>query len=360
MTVANISQTNKSSAPCPRRLLLISVPRTASNLLLKILNISNQPNVHTSPKSGYFFYPAFMTVAHGGYLAKLPQDWTDEDKNTVKNVFQECLRALEECSTQAQKENKVMFAKEHAFWMINPASQYGNMTGHRDDELSKALQIDTPDVYGATRTYSPTNETVLSDEYLRSWQLAFVIRHPALAWPSMYRAMQKMALQGFIDEDGIKGASLTNMTLRWTRMLYDWSLDQPDVPAPPIVDAHDLIHMPQVVLKLCEQTGLDPSAVQYEWNPKNDRKISDSWTSHRPDADAEETKWHMRAASIMMATLEASNGIVRDKAPENIDIAVEIAKWKTEFGDEAALLIEKAVWDSMPDYEYLKARRLSI
>ena len=61
----------------------------------------------------------------------------------------------------------------------------------------------------------------------------------------------------------------------------------------------------------------------------------------------------------MMSSLSASKGVIKDKAPANIDIAAEAAKWKVEFGEEVAQIIEKAVWDSMPDYEYLKSKRIT-
>jgi hypothetical protein len=200
---------------------------------------------------------------------------------------------------------------------------------------------------------------MFSDEYLRSFKMVFIIRHPALAWPSMYRAMQKLEVSGMIDDDGVRGASVSNMTMHWTRLLYDWCMEQPDAPVPPpVVDAHDLIHNPEIVLELCEQTGLDKSVVQFEWADKPEKK-SLQWACHNPDAGAEEVKMHQHAASVMLSTLENSSGIVKDKAPEIIDITAEAVKWKKEFGDKVGELIEKSVRDSMPDYEYLKARRIT-
>jgi hypothetical protein len=60
----------------------------------------------------------------------------------------------------------------------------------------------------------------------------------------------------------------------------------------------------------------------------------------------------------MTVTLRASKGIIKEKAPATVDIDVEAEKWKEEFGPEAAAMVEKAVRDAMPDYEYLKERRL--
>lgn len=360
MTATDIPQTNGAPAATPRRLLLISVPRTASNLLLKLWNIPKQPNLLTSPKGGYFFYPAFIEAAqYGSFLNKPGDQWTDEEKNLVKNSCQRCVDSLEEYSARAKENNQMMFTKEHAYWMFSPAALQKSITGHHDEEFFKGFRVDTPETYGTTRTYSPSNETIFSDEYLRSWQMVFIIRHPALAWPSMYRSMQKLAESGMLDEDGVMGSSITHMTMHWTRLLYDWSLEQPDVPvAPPVIDAHDLIHNPEIVLKLCEQTGLDKSAVQFEWAGKNEKK-SQHWACHNPDAGAEEVKMHQLAARVMLSTLESSSGIVKDKAPETIDIAAEAAKWRDEFGEEVGGLLEKSVRDSMPDYEYLKARRIT-
>ncbi|KAJ5818908.1 hypothetical protein N7474_004499 [Penicillium riverlandense] len=347
MTAANNASTNGSATKPPRRLLLISVPRTASNLLVKVLNIHNRSNVLTTEKGGYFFYDAFLLSVN----KKKPLDqWADDETKKVQAAFQEAVDSLEEYSKRAQDENKMMFAKEHAFWVFNPASFEKMMRGTTSTKHFNDFAIKMPESYGSRQTFSSKNETVLPDEYLRSWQMAFVIRHPALAWPSLYRAMNKMSSAGFIDEDAIKGATASSLTLRWTRMLYEWCLEQPDVPTQPLVlDAYDVIHNPEAVQKFCERVGLDPSEVQYEWNDKN--------------AEAALAKMSERdrvAQSIMLSTLHASKGVVKDKTPANVDIAAEAEKWKAEFGEEASQIIEKAVRDSMPDYEYLKARRVTV
>jgi hypothetical protein len=347
MTVPNNASTNGSATKPPRRLLLISVPRTASNLLVKVLNIHNRSNVLTTEKGGYFFYNAFLLCVN---MKKPLDQWADDETKKVQVAFQEAVDSLEEYSKRAQDENKMMFAKEHAFWIFNPASFEKMMRSTTSTELFNNFAIKMPESYGSTQTFSSKNATVLPDEYLRSWQMAFVIRHPALAWPSLYRAMNKMSSVGFIDEDAINGATATSLTLRWTRMLYEWCLEQPDVPTEPLVlDAYDVINKPEAVQKFCERVGLDPSEVQFEWDDKA--------------AEAALTKLSERdraAQSIMLSTLHASKGVVKDKTPANIDIAAEAEKWKAEFGEEVAQIIEKAVWDSMPDYEYLKARRVTV
>lgn len=346
----------------PRRLLLVSIPRTASNLLAKILNIANQPNLVTNQKAGYFFYPAYIEAAASrNYQNKSIDQWTDDEKTHLKHSFQECFNTLEEYSTRAENNHQMMFTKEHAYFFYSPAALLKSKTGIHDEDFFKSFRLDMPEKYGPTQTSSRFNETILSDEYLRSWQMAFIIRHPALAWPSMYRAMLKVGEIGMLDEDGVKGASFTNMDMRWTRLLYDWCMEQPDAPVqPPVIDAHDLIHNPEVVLKFCERTGLDKSVVQFEWKDKNESKKSAKWDNGDPNASAEDVQKNLSAASVMLATLENSSGIVKDKAPEVIDIDAEAVKWREEFGEETGALVEEYVRKSMPDYEYLKARRITV
>lgn len=351
---------NTETPAVPRRVLLVSVPRTASNLFLKMLNIPAQPRIHTSDKSGYFFYSAFVNAAKDGIFGKELDQWTPEEIQNFQTTFQRGIDGIEEYTEQAKAENKFMWAKEHAFWFHNPTSLH-KQKGVDDSELVKTLRsgIHFPECYGPTQTYSASNETVLSDEYLRTWNIAFIIRHPALAWPSMWRALNKIASEWDIDEDGTFGSSQSNMSMRWSRGLYDWCMEQPDVPTPPpVVDAHDLIHNPEVALKFCEQTGLDKSVVQFEW--KGNDKKSESWAVQGSGPEADEQNTHQRIASFMLSTLETSSGIVKDKAPMEIDIGAEAAKWKVEFGEEAAQFIEQAVMDSMPDYEFLRARRITV
>ncbi|KAJ6124734.1 hypothetical protein N7471_012051 [Penicillium samsonianum] len=359
MAVATTARGNNNQ---PHRVLLVSVPRTASNLLLRILNIPNQPNILTSPKAGYFFYDAFMTAGRNGRIDKPVDQWTADAKSATKASIQKCFNELEEYSTRARAENKIMFAKEHAFWFLNPCVFTSNMDGAEkpDPELLKEFHVSMPERYGSSQTFSANNKTVMPDEYLRTWQLAFIIRHPALAWPSMYRAMQKLSKAGFIDDDDIKGFSITNLSMEWTRKLFDWCLEQPDESvAPLVIDANDVIHNPGAVVKFCEKAGLDTASMQFEWN--GSEKKSENWADENTNTgNPEELALHTNAASIMFSTLEESTGVVKDKAPVSVDVDAEVAKWRVEFGEEVAELLEKATRDSMPDYEYLMANRVTV
>ncbi|RLL97499.1 hypothetical protein CFD26_105485 [Aspergillus turcosus] len=231
--------------------------------------------------------------------------------------------------SSARDEGKIFFAKEHAAWFVNPAA-FGKMmhdgAGSNGDD-SAAVKADdyyslfpvrVSSDYGPSQTFSST-ETVLPDEYLRTWQLAFIIRHPALVCPSMYRAhraLKKLYPIGSSTSNGMSRRFLRlSVSLRWTRMLYDWCVSQEGQAPPIILDANDLIHNQSSVVKFCEPTGLNPAAL----------------------------KW-----------------VVKEKAPKGVDVASEAEKWKHEFGDEEASFILEIVREVMPDYEFLRQRRTKV
>ncbi|PYI09172.1 hypothetical protein BO78DRAFT_395042 [Aspergillus sclerotiicarbonarius CBS 121057] len=345
--------------PPPRRLLLVSVPRTASNLLLKVLNIPDQPHTVTTDRGGYFFYDAFVAVANDGRLTQLPSDWTEDAKADVQSAFQKCFDNLEETCTLAESGGMTIFAKEHAFWFFNPMAFtraiYGADKGPYD---FASFRVQVPSVYGPTQTFSPNNQTVFPDEYLRTWTMMFIIRHPAIVFPSFIRAMEKVSKIGIIDAAILPGTLATSVTLRWTRLLFDWCLEQTGS-APLLLDAHDVIHRPDAVTKFCRLAGLDPSKLKFEWE-RTTQVDSGSNSSVPQNGVPEQRDTWDAAKSIMLSTLQGSSGVMKDKEPGVIDIATEAKKWRVEFGEEMAQFVEKAVSDAMPDYEYLKARRVTV
>jgi hypothetical protein len=127
----------------------------------------------------------------------------------------------------------------------------------------------------------------------------------------------------------------TTLTLRFTRELYDWYSAQSG-PVPRIIDADDIMNDRDAVRKLCVQTGLNPDAVQYEWE---ERKVEDPLMAR------------------FLSTINASKGILPGLAAKGLDLQVEKEKWKMEFSDEDGEALARFVGDAIGDYEYLVARR---
>lgn len=113
---------------------------------------------------------------------------------------------------------------------------------------------------------------------------------------------------------------------------------------PIIVDADDLIVEPRISNRLAEAIAIDGTKLKFSWAP----------------IDKEELEKMSAIPRRMLSTLIASDSIQKDMSAANINIDEEARKWKEEFGESHAQKIEKWVRDAMPDYEYLKERRMRL
>jgi hypothetical protein len=175
-----------------------------------------------------------------------------------------------------------------------------------------------------------TNPTSLPDEFLLSVQPIFQIRHPALMFPSMIRAQARV-----MEDTNTQNPRLTiSLTLRPSRELYDWYVQNEDRTGrkPCIIEADDIMNNPAAVRQLCLETGLDPDAVQYEWEER---------TVENP------------VMASFLNTINASKGIVKGLDSSNLDIEAEKVKWKKEFGEQTGEELAEYVYKAMPHYEYL-------
>ncbi|KAL2264670.1 hypothetical protein VTJ83DRAFT_7180 [Remersonia thermophila] len=344
-----------SPHPSPRRILLFSAPRTASNLLVRILNVHNRPDVLTNDLGGYFFIWPFLKPVRE--FKKTPHQWTAAERAVTRDGYQAALDELEELATRAEREGKTLFVKEHGMFLANP--DVTDPPRHAGGPDLDFFRLSVPDryVHGGRGTFSPNNHTVLPDEYLAAWRIAFVIRHPALAWPSFYRASRRAAQLGPMTDKMMLEDGQPGMSLRWIRAMFDWCAERSsaaDAQAPPgqgafpppaIIDAQDIIHSPKALVRFCQAVGLDPAALQFEW------PAEDAQAKRFSETPADDEMFR-----AFLGTLVGSRGVIKDLTPPTVDVEAEAVKWRAEFGDEIAKVLEKKVRDSMPDYEYLRAR----
>jgi hypothetical protein len=221
-------------------------------------------------------------------------------------------------------QGKQALVKEHVLFLIDPAKLFASV--YKDDEMEPLLLQcrNEPDS-------AHTNPTSLPDSFLLSMQPIFQIRHPALMFPSMLRAQSPME-----DTNTRNPRVITTMTLRHSRSLYDWYLENGGERKPRVIDADDIMNDPAAVRQLCLQTGLDPDAIQYEWEERHEENP---------------------IKASFLSTINASKGIVKGLDACNLNIETEKVKWKAAFDDETAEDLAKLVYDAMPDYEYLLSQR---
>lgn len=326
-------------------LLIITYPRSASNLLVRILSLPEQPNIVTEESSGQLFLPALGHIRRARLLDRLPEQWTDSETAATWQKFQSCYDNFQSLVDSAEADGKRAVIKEHASFLICPQVQanfvHGRWQAHASSKVNIGDSQSSPWAVGV-----PGNETVLPDGVLLRCLPAFLIRHPALAFPSYYRVM--LSFEG---GDKQKVESMTNdiaaiCTLRWTRKLYDWYVAAWEGQKSPIVlDADDMVDHPELSRHFCDLVGLDPSKVKYEWEAADQEK---STQDHENPV-----RKHTRA------TLMASSGITPGKTSRGLSIEDEVVKWRVEFGDLIATRLQQWVQGAMADYEYLSSQRLA-
>ncbi|EXJ86374.1 hypothetical protein A1O3_03325 [Capronia epimyces CBS 606.96] len=328
----------------PYRFYLLTFPRTASNLVMRMLNLPNQPGLLPGSKNEYFFGPAWGWKFQHHTVGRPVDELKEWERNELRDSYQACFDALTEQVDAAAVQGKPILVKEHVGWLTEPVAETKFVFGeHSTRELPWTIQ--TP---SSSCTHSARNETILPDEYLKTWLPTFLIRHPALTFPSIYRTT--------IDNEGRQAARddpahVLEMTVHWSRSLYDWYIQQEHLSRfnaengtnwPIILDADDVILNPQVMLRYSKIIGLDPSLLAFSWEATSNERLEQM------------SKMERR----MLSTISASTGILKEKVSADLNIDIEVSKWETAFGKEEAEKLASWVKAAMPDYEYMRERRL--
>ena len=340
-----------------QRLLLITYPRTASNLLMHILNMPEQPNTVCEESGGYFFLPALRRMRQLGVIERPYNEWSAEERTEIANLFQDCFDKLHVQVMNAQATGRRIVIKEHAPFMTDPLTlmKFGATQEELASTMGEPWKIKLPDEWNQSTPFgcvlddSFPNDTVLPNAFLMTWQPTFLIRNPIVVFPSYYRLFHSARKGDKEKMQAVNGQMNRTMTLTWTRRLYDWYMTiwhrrycAECQQAPIILDADDILASPEVLKEYCRKVGLEETKLLFSWDPLSQEEL----------ARYDPVKKRMRD------TLFASSGIQKDKLAADKDLNTEIATWKDEFGEEEALQIRDWVVAAMPDYHYLRSKRL--
>ena len=156
--------------PTPKRFYLLSYPRTASNLLIKILALENQPSLLPNSKSEYFFVKTLPWKLGPAKLGgKAISKWSEDEKVGLKKCFRECTSELVDVCERAEREGKDIFIKEHVIWILNPVAETSWVFGEKEEEKGMNDENSWIANDSVAQTHSTGNETVFSDEFLKTW-----------------------------------------------------------------------------------------------------------------------------------------------------------------------------------------------
>ncbi|KAH7184794.1 uncharacterized protein B0J16DRAFT_340473 [Fusarium flagelliforme] len=323
------------------RYWLLTCPRTASNLLVKMLNLDEQ-GVRPANHGGYFFLPA---IQKHFLVEQKPMDtWTEEEKAPIDEIIQQCSQAFQDHIAAAEAEGQKLYVKEHSIMLNHPRVEDHYINGSKEKRaITEATPVPVKGIAEPTR--SKNNLTLFPDEFLKTWNPTFLIRHPALMIPSLYRtSLAKIDLKGISRPR--REPCRTEVTMRWHRSLYEFYAEHfgNDSVWPIVLDADDIMLKPEIVCKYAKLAGLDESKVRRSWDK----------------APSEELNKLSHMEQRMLSSINASTAIDNSKVAGNIDIDQEVVKWTEEFGEGEAKKIEKWVRDVMPDYEYMHSKRMRL
>lgn len=326
--------------------ILISIPRTASNLLTHLLALPLQPSITAHRCDGYFFIPAASHRFMHATLTCPYESWSDKETKEMDEVLQRGVDGWQSWLEEASAEGKGTYTKEHVNWMISPPAESTFIYSSFSENYSAHEQL-------------PENPTVVPDEVWTKVRATFLIRHPALVFPS--------AMRTAIDNEGLdtvlQASSETvqrwECTYQWHVLLYRFIITQDDAysqqhdsgtvdrasnKGPIIIDASDLTS-PAFISHYATLVGLDSSLVLTSW---------------RSASDEDQKKLH-KVERRMKDTLLSSNQVLKGKLQVgDIDLVAEREKWDTEFGPVLAERLSGLVKAALGNYNWLRHRRLQI
>ncbi|KAG5655694.1 hypothetical protein KAF25_009193 [Fusarium avenaceum] len=324
-------------SPKTARHVFLTASRTASHLLLRIINIDAQ-NAQDTDKNGYFWLSAMYMR---NVLNSRPMcEWSPEEKKSLDDMEQKCFNNLLDYINIAEEAGKIVMFKEHAMLLNDPFIESRFIHGENATIGQPKSLKGYPD--GISSFRSPLNKTILSDDFLKTLKPTFLIRHPASTIPSLFRAIRH---EGFDRE--VKELEPVERSLYWQRKLlefYEESYKAGEIEKPIVLDADDMMTSQELMLKYAKVAGLDPEKLRFSWE-KAPQEVVNSMPSF---------------VQHMLGSLNSSEKVDLSKVVGDVDISQEAVKWKAEFGDEHARKLETYVREAMDDYEYMRSKRLTL
>ncbi|EGD96838.1 hypothetical protein TESG_04266 [Trichophyton tonsurans CBS 112818] len=330
-----------------RDVFLFSVSRTLSNVFCRLL--SAQPGW---VESDYHLQKGFFHSRDKSDWAPL-DEISDELRGEYIELTHQGVEILQKAREDAIKEDKHLLVKNHSFFTVEPSALSNEaQRGKEVPSLTivpRALASEAEGGISATPAQTKTNPTFFPDEYLLSWQPVFMIRHPALVVESWYRAETRVV------PINVKDKVWSYVTFWYSRSLYDWYVARATEsngtksaaegysapsPWPIVVDADDVLSG-ECLAKLCSACGMSVEHIKVEWE-------------ELPLEAQDVSKRHMS----YMRDLWTSTGLDQSKSSKGLDMEVRYGKWKEEFGDSVAEDLYELFQKLMPDYEYLKRRKI--
>ncbi|KAM0669279.1 hypothetical protein MY8738_004311 [Beauveria namnaoensis] len=339
--------------PRPSDVFFFSCPRTLSNLLVKLL--SQQQGWEGS---GYYFHSACIYAVEN-FSCSVDAEAPPEKRQEFVRQLREGFAKMEAARDKAHRNGNALFLKNHCAQIWKPSFLYeATKNGQFAAEFTLDDDDDDDDDDAPPRAH--TNPTMLTDAYLVSFVPIFLIRHPALMVDSWFRASTRAGHP----PDPCLTTRARGRGLGLARELYDWyaarllttatsdesrsrsrSSSSPPTPPTPgckgvpiVVDADDVLEG-DTVPRLTAVIGMDPAQVLRGW-------------------EAQSTEGMVPLDKSYMQGICDSTGIDTSKSARRLDIDAMYRSWRETYGHEVAEYMVKVTESNLPDYEYMKSKKM--
>lgn len=96
-------------------------------------------------------------------------EWSDDEKTGLRDSLRDCTGDLVDVCERAEREGKDIFVKEHVIWLLNPVAETSWVFG--EEEEKKGMEDKDSWIVNdsVAHSHSTGNETIFSDEFLRTW-----------------------------------------------------------------------------------------------------------------------------------------------------------------------------------------------
>lgn len=337
--------------PPPHHHLLLSIPRTASNLLTHLLNLPAQPSILPHPDDGYFFLPALSQRFETSTFSRPYSTWPTSSQQAMHAALRSSTESYAAWLDAASAAGKGTYVKEHVNWTLLPTSESHFLYGNADCTSQPPAERFPTFTVPAEEEDSGGNPTAIPHEIWSRVTPTFLIRHPALAFPSALRtALDNEGLTAVLGAES-EGMMRVECSFRWHTQLYRYLISlsefenaaQGRARRPIVVDASQLVD-PAFVQRYARFVGLEEGPVRTQWVV----------------VGREEVEGMGRVERRMKSTLLASEGVLRGKLEGGGlegGTEGEREEWEREFGEVLAARLVRLVEEAVGEYEWLFERR---
>lgn len=320
-------------------ILLIGLESASLPAFEGVIKLAEQPSLlRDNDEFHRDFRRRRQAIIKNKLLLRDAKDWSDEE---VRELVAEALydvQHVNDLSNAARTLRKRPVTVVDACWLVSPATPlWGSNRKYEDASIEEQAML--WDKFDLRPPPNWSTQYSNLDTYLKTFNVAFVITDPHIAFPWIYRQLKTAVDTSIIERDMLKPLYYLTATYRWmvnAEVQYQFQPDGsilPNSPEPVVIDTGmSITDNGAALTRFCDRFGLDSALVPFE-------RLA-NWPGRMA---AEVTQIIEILASVQLLGTENDYELAKASTFKSA--------WTFEFGPEAADWIEDTVREAMPLYQ---------